>query len=73
MILDLEIINELIETDELTLTLSPDVISVCFEKDAPSLFNLIQYSERNIKMSMQEKDNFTYNKQRSVGLEFFSS
>ena len=49
MILDLEIINELIETDELTLTLSPDVISVCFEKDAPSLFNLIQYSERNIK------------------------
>lgn len=49
MILDLEIINELIENDKLTLTLSPDVISVCFEKDAPSLFNLIQYSERNIK------------------------
>ena len=49
MILDLELINELIENDKLTLTLSPDVISVCFEKDAPSLFNLIQYSERNIK------------------------
>lgn len=49
MILDLEIINELIENEKLTLTLSPDVISVCFEKNAPSLFNLIQYSERNIK------------------------
>lgn len=49
MILDLEIINELIENEKLTLTLSPDVISVCFENDAPSLFNLIQYSERNIK------------------------
>lgn len=32
MILDLEIINELIENDKLTLTLSPDVISVYFEK-----------------------------------------
>lgn len=49
MILDLEIINELIENEELMLSLSPDVISVYFEKDAPSLFNLIQYSERNIK------------------------
>ena len=49
MILDLELINELIENEGLMLALSPDAISVYFEKGAASLFNLIQYSERNIK------------------------
>ncbi len=49
MILDLEIINELIENEKIALTLSPDIISTYFEKGASSLFNLIQYSERNIR------------------------
>ncbi len=49
MILDLEMINELIENQELLLSLSPDTISTYFEKGASSLFNLIQYSERNIR------------------------
>lgn len=49
MLIDLEIIDTLIENNDLSLTLSPDVISSYFEKGASSLFNLIQYSERNIK------------------------
>ena len=39
----------LIERNELSLSLSPDVISTYFDKGASSLFNLIQYAERNIK------------------------
>ncbi len=49
MILDLELINEIIENENLTLALSPDTISTYFEKGASSLFNLIQYSERSIR------------------------
>lgn len=49
MTLDLELINELIEKNELSIALSPDIISTYFEKGASSLFNLIQYSERNIR------------------------
>lgn len=49
MMLDLEIIGTIIEKNELSLSLSPDVIMNYFEKGASSLFNLIQYSERNIK------------------------
>jgi hypothetical protein len=49
MMLDLEIINELIEHNKLSVPLSPDTISTYFEKGASSLFNLIQYSERNIR------------------------
>ncbi len=49
MLIDLEIIDTLIEKNDLSLTLSPDVISSYFDKGASSLFNLIQYSERNIK------------------------
>lgn len=53
MILDLEIIDEIIENEKLTLRLSPDLISIYFDKSATSLFNLIQYSERNIKSVCQ--------------------
>ncbi len=56
MLIDLEIIDTLIENKELSLTLSPDVISSYFEKGASSLFNLIQYSERNIKNVIQHKN-----------------
>lgn len=49
MMLDLELINEIIENENLTLSLSPDTISTYFEKGASSLFNLIQYSERSIR------------------------
>ncbi len=49
MIIDLEIIDALIDKNELSLALSPDIISSYFDKGASSLFNLIQFSERNIK------------------------
>lgn len=49
MMVDLEIIGTIIEKNELSLSLSPDLIMNYFEKGASSLFNLIQYSERNIK------------------------
>ena len=49
MVIDLEIINELIEQNNIVIPLSPDIISTYFEKAASSLFNLIQFSERNIK------------------------
>jgi transcriptional regulator with XRE-family HTH domain len=49
MIIDLEVINTLIEKNKLSLALSPDIISSYFDKGASSLFNLIQFSERNIK------------------------
>ena len=49
MALDLEIVDALIERNELCITLSPDIISTYFKNGAPSLFNLIQFSERNIR------------------------
>lgn len=49
MALDLEIVDTLIEKNELCITLSPDIISTYFKNGAPSLFNLIQFSERNIR------------------------
>lgn len=55
MLVDLEMIDALIENNELSLPLSPDVISSYFDKGASSLFNLIQYSERNIKNIAQNK------------------
>ena len=55
MLIDLEIIDTLIEKNDIALTLSPDVISNYFDKGATSLFNLIQYSERNIKNTAQGK------------------
>lgn len=55
MLLDLEIIDALIESNDISLALSPDVISNYFDKGASSLFNLIQYSERNIKNIAHQK------------------
>ncbi len=55
MLIDLEIIDTLIEKNDIALSLSPDVISNYFDKGATSLFNLIQYSERNIKNTAQGK------------------
>ena len=49
MLIDLEIIDMLIERNELSLSLSPDVISTYFDKGASSLFNLNHNAERNIK------------------------
>ncbi len=49
MELELEVINEIIEREDIALPLSPDMISTYFEKGASSLFNIIQYSERNIR------------------------
>ena len=46
----------LIERNELSLSLSPDVISTYFDKGASSLFNLIQYAERNIKNLTQSSN-----------------
>lgn len=55
MLIDLEIIDTLIEKNDIALSLSPDVISNYFDKGATSLFNLIQYAERNIKNTAQGK------------------
>lgn len=49
MLLDLELIEAVIERNKLSLALSPDIISSYFDKGASSLFNLIQFSERNVK------------------------
>lgn len=49
MMLDLELVNEIIENQKLSLPLSPDMISTYFDKGASSLFNLIQLSERSIR------------------------
>lgn len=55
MLIDLEIIDALIEKNDISISLSPDVLSTYFDKGASSLFNLIQYAERNIKNSVQNK------------------
>ena len=49
MILDLEIAEAVMEREKLALSLSPDIISSYFDKGASSLFNLIQFSERNVR------------------------
>lgn len=49
MIQDLEIAGAIIEREKLALALSPDIISGYFDKGASSLFNLIQFSERNVR------------------------
>ena len=49
MILDLEIAEAVMEREKLSLSLSPDIISSYFDKGASSLFNLIQFSERNVR------------------------
>lgn len=49
MILDIENSCKIMNSQQIQLALSPDMISKHFEKGAASLFSLIQYSERNIK------------------------
>lgn len=49
MMLDMELIGAVIERNKLSLALSPDIISSYFDKGASSLFNLIQFSERNVR------------------------
>ena len=49
MIQDLEYAGAVIEREKLALALSPDIISGYFDKGASSLFNLIQFSERNVR------------------------
>ena len=49
MMLDLEIADAVTEREKLTLALSPDIISGYFESGASSLFNLIQFAERNVR------------------------
>ena len=49
MLLDLEIADAIAEREKLALSLSPDIISGYFEKGASSLFNLIQFAERNVR------------------------
>ncbi len=49
MLLDMELIETVLEKNKLSLALSPDIISGYFDKGASSLFNLIQFAERNIR------------------------
>ncbi len=49
MAIELEIIDELIADESLKIPLSTDYISRYFEKSAPSLYNVIQYTEKNIR------------------------
>lgn len=49
MLLDLEIADAVTEREKLMLALSPDIISGYFESGASSLFNLIQFAERNVR------------------------
>lgn len=54
MIVDLERIGEIIDRENIALSLSPDIISGYFDRGASSLFNLIQFSERNIRKVTSE-------------------
>ena len=49
MMLNLELIDAVLERGRLSLALSPDIISGYFDKGASSLFNLIQFAERNAR------------------------
>lgn len=49
MLVDMERMEGIIEREKISLSLSPDIISSYFDKGASSLFNLIQFSERNVR------------------------
>lgn len=49
MLAQLEAVQNVIENEKLSLTLSPDILSGYFEKGASSLFNLIQFTERDVR------------------------
>ena len=52
MLLDTERAESVIEQEQLALPRSPDILSGYFEKGASSLFNLIQFAERNVRTSL---------------------
>lgn len=52
MLLDTEHAAAVLEQEQLSLSLSPDLLSGYFEKGASSLFNLIQFAERNVKSNL---------------------
>ncbi len=54
MIVDLERLGEIVDRENIALSLSPDIISGYFDRGASSLFNLIQFSERNIRKVTSE-------------------
>ena len=49
MMMLLEQSQTILENEKLSLALSPDILSSYFGKGAASLFNLIQFSERNVR------------------------
>ncbi len=49
MAVELEMIDAFIKEHSLSLSLSPDILSNYFEKGAVSLFNLVQYAEKNVR------------------------
>lgn len=54
MALDLMLAENIIEEEKIALALSPDILSGYFDKNASSLFSLIQFSERNIRNSTKK-------------------
>lgn len=57
MTVDLEITDSIIQNKELALSLSPDMLSSYFDRGASSLFNLIQFAERNVKNLIHREKN----------------
>lgn len=49
MMLELELAQSVIEREKAGLSLSPDTLSGYFDKGVSSLFNLIQFAERNVR------------------------
>lgn len=49
MLLELELAQSVIERENAGLSLSPDTLSGYFDKGVSSLFNLIQFAERNVR------------------------
>ncbi len=49
MLLHLDAIDTVLRQENVALSLSPDILSVYFEKGASSLFNLIQFAERSVR------------------------
>lgn len=52
MLLDMTRADGILAQEKTALSLSPDILSGYFEKGASSLFNLIQFAERNVKQSV---------------------
>ena len=52
MLLNLTLTDEIAGQEKTALSLSPDILSGYFEKGASSLFNLIQFAERNVRQRL---------------------